>query len=110
MYNTTKTSKILAAGLMTLLFLPPSMANECGHVASSDATASYEFNDIDLSDVIQLANLKTGKKVIGMELLAGKRVSAAAEKVNITAFVDAILLVNGFHFEEDQENWIITKM
>ncbi len=111
MYNKPKTTTLLAAGLMSLLFLQTSVAaNDCGHEGSSSEIVSYEFNDIELSSVMQLASLAAGKKVIGMELLTDKKVSATAEEVNVTAFVDALLLVNGFNFDEEQDSWIITKM
>ncbi len=109
--NTFITTKLLAfAALTSWSVTQTANANECGVTSSSSELVSYEFNDIDLSSVLMLASHAAGKEVTGMELLQDKKVSAAAKEVNVTAFVDALLLVNGFNFTEQDNNWIITEM
>ncbi|MGJ8664008.1 MAG: hypothetical protein ACSHWU_10165 [Marinicella sp.] len=85
-------------------------AEQNSHQTDVNTLVSYNFNDIDLSSVMMLAGNAANKEIIGLDLVAGKIISASAKEVNVTAFVDALLLVNGFNFSEQEENWIITKM
>ena len=96
--------------LFSTFFIQPAMAEICDYEPNTDAIVSYKFNDIDLESIMMLASHVAGTEIIGLELVKDKMVSVAAEKVNVTAFVDALLLINGFGFVEQDKSWIISKM
>ncbi len=108
--TSTQLNLITAFSLTALLPAEPTLAADCAIEPSTNKMVSYEFNDTELSSAVMLAGLAAGKEIIGLELLEDKIITASAKEVNVVAFIDALLLVNGFDFTELQDSWVITKM
>ncbi len=81
---------------------------DCGSTDQSHQKVSYNFNDIELKSIVSLISLSQNMEIKGSDLLGDKKVTIAADCVDVTAFTMGLLLVHGFDLDTDENSWVIT--